>query len=346
MQYEPVDRLPVLALEPYEVPVLERWWQEGIPPGQSPEQFLGMDLLRKFPVTLTPLPPFEQKILSETEEAYVETDSFGATVRRRKDFPTMYYGYIDHPVKNMNDWLRYKERYVATSPGRLPAGMQGVIRDFSASEDPVGFDLFPFFFRQGFYLMGMQRFMTAFYDMPELIHDMFSFWSAFVIEVIRPLLREVKLDFVTFTEDLAYKGGPHISPRVYEEFWLPYQDPVVEVLRASGIPVICMWSAGNLLPLLPTLLEHGFNCTWPIERGAGMDPFELRHRFGRGLRLAGGVAKEALIAGPDAIDREIERLLPLIREGGFLPAIDDMVPPEVPLDHYRYYVNAMQAVKL
>ena len=38
--------------------------------------------------------------------------------------------------------------------------------------------------------------------------------------------------------------------------------------------------------------------------------------------LEGNIAKEAVVKGPEAIDREIERLMPLIREGGFLPAMD------------------------
>lgn len=344
MRGEPVDRIPVLALEPYEQPGLDRWRREGLPEGQSPEEFLGMDRLCKLPVNLGPLPVFDRRVLSEDDEYYVDTDIFGAVVRRRKDAPTMYYGYIDHPIKSMDDWLKYKrERYDPNAPERLPADIDAVAAELNASENPVGLEVFPFFFRMGFYLLGMERFMTAFYDAPELIHDMFSFWSEFVLTVIRPLLSRVKVDFVSFGEDLAYNGGPHISPRVYEEFWLPYQDPLIRELRGTGAPVICMYSAGDLTPLLPLLMDHGFNCTWPIERSSGMDPIALRIKYGPGLSLAGGVPKEALIAGPEAIDRELKRLLPLARQGGYLPALDDMVPPEVPLDHYRYYVEALRS---
>ena len=73
------------------------------------------------------------------------------------------------------------------------------------------------------------------------------------------------------------------------------------------------------------MLEHGFNCTWPLEGMAGMDAPDLRRRFDRRLLLAGNIPKEAVIAGPAAIDQEIERLTPLIREGGFLPALMEEV---------------------
>jgi len=94
------------------------------------------------------------------------------------------------------------------------------------------------------------------------------------------------------------------------------------------------------------MMEHGFNCTWPLEVMAEMDAPALRKRFGRGLRLGGNIAKEAVIAGPDAIDQEIERLMPLIREGGFLPALDDMASPDMPLSHYRYMIERLQGIRL
>lgn len=166
------------------------------------------------------------------------------------------------------------------------------------------------------------------------------------MKTIRPLLGRVRIDGVSFTEDLAYKGGPHISPKINEEFWLPYQDPIVDELRRHGTEIICLWTAGNIDVLLPMLLEHGVNCFWPVERGSGMDPVVLRSKYGRVLRMGGGIPKETLIAGPAAIDREIRRLLPLIKEGGYLPAIDDVVPPEVPFENYRHYANAIRSVEL
>ena len=94
------------------------------------------------------------------------------------------------------------------------------------------------------------------------------------------------------------------------------------------------------------MMEHGFNCTWPLEAIAGPEAAALRQRFGRGLLLGGNIAKEAVIAGPAAIDLEIDRLMPLIREGGFLPALDDMASPDMPFAHYRYMIERLQAIEL
>jgi len=347
MRYEPVDRLPVMAVEPFETTAIERWRKEGLPSNVDAVDFLGMSKLIHVPVSFAPIPAFEHKVISEDEEYIVETTSMGAVVKRRKENPTMFYGHIGHPVKIRDDWEEYKQHFQASSTGRLPDDWEeNVVPSLNNSEHPVGICFFPFFFRLGFYAMGMERFLTAFHEEPDLMHDIFSYWSNFVIENIRPVLDAVKLDFAIFAEDLAGKNGPLISPKTYEEFWYPYQDPIIQMLIEHEVPVICQWSAGEFETLLPSMMEHGFNCTWPLEFVAEMDAPTLRQRYGHNLLLGGNIPKEALIAGPDAIDREIERLMPLICEGGFLPALDDMATPDAPFSHYRYMIEKLQSIRL
>jgi uroporphyrinogen decarboxylase len=349
MNYQPVDRIPVLAIENYHEPsAVERWRKEGLPEGKSAPEYLGMDTIRWIPVHMGPAPAFERRTLEENATEFVEQDYMGCIVRRKKEAPAMYYGYIEHPVKTRQDWERYKQRFDPRSPDRWPPDWKKTLTEIETSGMPVGLHLFPYFFRLGFYSMGMERFLTAFHEEPDLIHDMFSFWSDFAMELIRPVFESgtVRVDCFTFTEDMAYKNGPHVSPRIYEEFWLPHQTPLLRLAQAHSVPTVSFWSAGNLHALLPLLMKNGINCTWPVERGSGMDPAALRKKFGRGLRLGGGISKEAMVAGPSAIDREIAELLPLIKEGGFLPALDDVVPPETPLAHYQYYVRALRAIRL
>ena len=347
MRYEPVDRLPVIGLEPYEQAGIERWRTEGLPADQSPADCLGMGHFDYIPVSQHPIPLFDERIISDDGEYIVRKNTMGATLRCHKNQPATFYGHIDHPVKTRRDWDEYKELFRADSPGRLPRELEEQdIRRLNESENPVGFCFFPFFFRLGFYAMGMERFLTAFYEEPDLIHDMFAYWSDFVLELIRPIVKVVKADFAVFNEDLAGKNGPLVSPRTYAEFWYPHQDPIIRLLREHDVPVICQWSAGQFDVLLPSMMEHGFNCTWPLELMAGMSGPELRSRYGRKLLLGGNIPKEALVAGPAAIDREIDRLMPLIRQGGFIPALDDMPPLEVPFSQYRYLVEKLQAIQL
>ena len=348
MSFKSVDRLPVLVLEPYEELALERWRSQGLPPDTSPEEFLGMAKLVYLPVSFYPLPHFEPRILEEDDDYIVQVDSMGGVVRRRKDAPCTYYGFIDHPIKKRSDWESYKQRFVPNLAERLPADWgEDSIRNLNESENPVGLSLFPFFFRLGFYSMGMERFLTAFSEEPALIMDMFSFWTDFVLALIKPLLSQVRVDCLVLNEDLAFKTSTHIAPDTYAQFWFPFQDRLVELARQQGVPIISVWTAGNVQPILASLLDHGFNATWPLERRAcGLDPQTLRKRFGRRLAMGGNIPKEVLVEGPEAIDREIERLMPIIREGGYVPTLDDMVPIEAPFSSFRYLVEKLQAIRL
>lgn len=342
MNYEPVDQLPALTFEPYEDDVLGRWRREGMPENNSPIEFFGMDAIDWLPLDFFPLPQFPVRVISETDEEIIETDKWGTVVRRLKEAPTMYYGHIDFPVKTAEDWRVYRERYNPETAGRIPSDMDALAARMNASDKPVGVWIYPALFRIGFYAMGMERFLTAFYDTPGLIHDMFHHFSEFYLSILRKVLPRIRVDYAAFGEDLAYKTNPHISPAIYREFWLPHQNLIVAELQKHDVPVITLHTSGNIEALIPMLLENGINCVCPMERMAGMDPVKIRKLFGRSLRLEGGISKEALINGPAGIDAEIAHLMPIIREGGFIPALDDMVPPEVPLENYRYFINALR----
>lgn len=38
--------------------------------------------------------------------------------------------------------------------------------------------------------------------------------------------------------------------------------------------------------------------------------------------------------------------MPLIREGGFAPALDNMASPDMPFSHYRYMIEKLQSISL
>jgi len=145
MNYEPVDRLPVLAVEPFETMAIERRRKKGLPGDIHPADYLGMSKLVHIPLSFDPIPPFERQVVSEDAEYVVETTNMGALVRRRKDNPTMFYGHIDHPVKTRADWEAYKLRFQASTPGRLPEDwLRTVVPSLNDSPDPVALFLFPF----------------------------------------------------------------------------------------------------------------------------------------------------------------------------------------------------------
>ncbi|MEI7903720.1 MAG: uroporphyrinogen decarboxylase family protein, partial [bacterium] len=75
------------------------------------------------------------------------------------------------------------------------------------------------------------------------------------------------------------------------------------------------------------------------ERASEVSPQAWRKRFGKDLRLWGGVDKRELAKGPEAIRRHLREFIPLIEQGGFIPTVDHTVPPDVSWDNFRIYMD-------
>ena len=83
----------------------------------------------------------------------------------------------------------------------------------------------------------------------------------------------------------------------------------------------------------------------PLEVAAGNDAVALRKEYGQDLILGGNIDKRALIKGKDAIKEEVMSKVPfLLGKGGYFPTVDHLVPPDVTLENYQYYVNTMREV--
>ncbi len=125
--------------------------------------------------------------------------------------------------------------------------------------------------------MGTVNLSCAFYDDPNLVHEMIEFLADFIIEVSGQVLEEVEVDYFNFFEDLAGKGGPLISPRIFREFFFTHYRRVTDFLRSYGVDIIYIDCDGNYDVLLPLLMEAGVTVTGPLE---------IRELFGEaGLRL-------------------------------------------------------------
>jgi hypothetical protein len=97
---------------------------------------------------------------------------------------------------------------------------------------------------------------------------------------------------------------------------------------------------GNSEPLLPQLIEAGVDAIWPMERAAdSQDPNFLRRKYGKQLRLWGGVDKRELTKDKQAIDDHLRTLAPLVEQGGYIPTIDHTVPPDISLENFLYYMQ-------
>ena len=106
---------------------------------------------------------------------------------------------------------------------------------------------------------------------------------------------------------------------------------------------ISLDSDGDITKLIPIWLEGGVNVIYPFEVQAGMDVIKARKEFGKELRMIGGFDKRACAKGKKAIDKEFDRLEPLVKEGGYILSPDHSFPPDVSFENYRYFMEEWKA---
>ena len=95
---------------------------------------------------------------------------------------------------------------------------------------------------------------------------------------------------------------------------------------------------GCIDKLVPIWLQNGVNTMFPIEVGTwGASIAPWRAQYGRELRGIGGMDKRVLAYDRDAVDRELERLKPLVEAGGYIPCPDHRLPPETKWELVQYY---------
>jgi hypothetical protein len=79
----------------------------------------------------------------------------------------------------------------------------------------------------------------------------------------------------------------------------------------------------------------------PLERQAGVDGMTLRQQFPEFL-MVGHYDKMVMKHGEHAMRQEFERLVPLIKAGGFIPSVDHQTPPDVSFENYQIYLKLLE----
>ena len=75
----------------------------------------------------------------------------------------------------------------------------------------------------------------------------------------------------------------------------------------------------------------------PFEVAAGCDVVRIGREY-PDLVIRGGIDKRILAAEPEAIETELQRIMPaMVERGGYIPSCDHGVPHDVSLANYQYY---------
>ena len=279
----------------------------------------------------------KEEVLEETKEYVIARDRMGRRVKLCKEAASLPLP-LEYPVKDMDDWRRLKPHY-EFSEERFGRDWERRAHEHREAGRVVTVAI-PGAYAEPRRLMGDAAVCVAYYEQPELIHDILQTIGGMACQVLDRVSAAVQVDQLAVMEDMAGKSGPLAGPKQVVEFIAPYYRRVWDMLRDRGARLFDQDSDGNMNAVIPAFLEAGLNMMHPLEPAAGMDIVQIRSRYGPKLALMGGIDKHVLRRSRDEIVAELEyKIPPMVRTGGCVLALDHRVPNGTPLASYRFYMQ-------
>ncbi|MBP8953605.1 MAG: hypothetical protein KBI47_14520 [Armatimonadetes bacterium] len=236
--------------------------------------------------------------------------------------------FVRYPVRDRDSWELYKARHTPTQ-FMSAEDMEANCRRFDQRDRPLCIGA------SGGYgmvrgLMGPAAASLAFYDDPELVHDMVGWQLERVRQDVFPLIERLRPEIVAMGEDLCYNHGMLLSPAQFHEFFGPHYEAVCDCAHANEADLVAVDTDGNAMEFTALAVSYGVNGMYPYEVKAGNDLFALRQRH-PDFVLFGWLEKESVNAGNEGmIEAEIlSKAPPLLARGGYFPNGDHGIQPLV-----------------
>jgi len=343
MHYGEFDRMPVVHWTTWPE-ANQEWLAQGLPEDTSQHEYLDASpMWSGIPINLGLMPAFEEETIEETDEYRIFRQGDGVIAQHWKGRSCIPH-YIDFTMKDRSGWDQYKKR-LQPSADRIAPDLDEKLAQLADSQQPVCFSTGSMVGWTRDW-MGVVNLGYTCADDPDLIGEVADTVADLICWGIDQVKGKVTIDIGLGWEDICFKTGPLVSPRIFKQCCVPAYRKVADKLAEAGCDLYMVDSDGDVTELVPLWLEGGVNVMFPIEIGTWhADPMAFRKRHGKELRVFGGVNKLELTKGRDAIDAEIARRIPLMKDGGFVPLPDHLIIPGTPLDDYRYYLDQIRELR-
>jgi uroporphyrinogen decarboxylase len=338
-EHKPADRVPILEA-PWPA-TLERWHRESLPEDVPWWQYFDVDNLVTIEVDNSPQYP--QEVIEETEEYKIVKTQWGVTLKDKKHTASVPQ-FLDFTITSPEKWQQAKYRIKPT-------------------KDRINWDLlkkeYPKWRQQGTWIqaflwfgfdvthswaVGTERLLMALLENPEWCQDMFNH----CLEIDLILFEEIwnagyEFDSIFWCDDMGYKLNQFFSVDMYRQFLKPYHKKAADWAHSKGIKVH-LHSCGDIRPFVPDLINLGIDCLNPLEVKAGVDPIELKKRYGDKLALHGGINALSW-HDKEKITNEIQQVVPIMKEnGGYIFSTDHSIPSSVSFEDYREIIELVKNV--
>ncbi len=340
MHFRPVDRLPNFEFG-YWAQTLQAWHAQGLPPEIDNEAkayaWFGIENWATIPLDVMGLrPAFVHEVIDDDGVIRTYRDATGTVARINIQGDQSIPQYLSFPVSDRASWEAFRHR-VQPTRDRLHPDWPQIAARLRAGDAPVAVPIGSMIGLPRNWI-GFENIALMVYDDPVLLEEIVETCCQMVCTCLEWVLLDLPVDFGFGWEDICFNSGPIVGVEVMQHVVAPRYRRITDLLARHGCDISWVDCDGDVTSIVEAMRSGGLTCLFPVEVHGGSDPVALR-RTHPDLRLQGGVCKMRLAHSCAAIDAEMQRLLPVVREGGFLPGVDHRVPADVPLVNYQHYLK-------
>jgi uroporphyrinogen decarboxylase len=155
------------------------------------------------------------------------------------------------------------------------------------------------------------------------------------------------VDILRFGDDLGMTTDMFMSREKYQTLFKPYHTKLNEYVHTHSNMKTLLHSCGSLYPIIPDLIEAGYDVLNPVQTSArGMDPATLKREFGKDITFWGGGCdtKSVLNRGtPNEVFDHCRRMIEIFnKDGGFVFNQEHNILPDVPPENILAMYRAVR----
>ena len=172
------------------------------------------------------------------------------------------------------------------------------------------------------YMRGLENLFMDMIEQPAILEAIIDRTLKFWMDWFRLFLDEVGdvVDVIMIGDDLSAQNGPLFPPRIYRSIVKPRHKQLVQYIKSRTSAKVWYHSCGSVMEYIPDLLNNGIDVLNPVQITAkGMDPRELKARFGDRLSFwGGGIDTQHVLpyASPEEVRESVRRNLEAFMPGG------------------------------
>lgn len=313
----------------------ERWVSEGYPRGVPLHEYFDYDHVESISIDTSPRYP--TSVVEETDDYIITKTSYGATIKNWKKHGGVP-EFLDFTIVDPESWAEARKR-MAPTEDRLP--WKALQSNYQQWRDQGAWISAQFWF--GFdvthsWAVGTDRVLIALIEDPDWVSDMFNHYLDMDLELFSKVWDAgYHFDEIHWPDDMGYRQHQFFSVDTYREVLKPVHKRACDWAHERGVSVR-MHSCGDIRPFVPELIEIGVDMLNPLEVKAGMNPPELKQKYGDQLAFHGGL-NAALFPEPERLYAQMEEFVPVMKQGGgYWLSSDHSVPDSVSLDDFTKFV--------